>query len=42
MFERFSEEARQVVAFAQEGARALRHDYFGTEAILLGLPAPER
>lgn len=37
MFERFSEEARQVVVFAQEEARDLRHSYIGTEHILLGL-----
>src|SRR5436190_1889789 len=37
MFERFSEQARQVVVFAQEEARALRHNYIGTEHILLGL-----
>jgi ATP-dependent Clp protease ATP-binding subunit ClpC len=37
MFERFSERARQVVVFAQEEARALKHNYIGTEHILLGL-----
>src|SRR5204863_5073888 len=37
MFERFTEQARQVVVFAQEEARALRHNYIGTEHILLGL-----
>jgi ATP-dependent Clp protease ATP-binding subunit ClpA len=37
MFERFTEQARQVVVFAQEEARALRHNYLGTEHILLGL-----
>ncbi len=37
MFERFTEEARQVVVFAQEEARTLRHNYIGTEHILLGL-----
>ena len=37
MFERFSEEARQVVVLAQEAARDLRHNYIGTEHILLGL-----
>ena len=37
MFERFTERARQVVVLAQEEARALRHDYIGTEHILLGL-----
>ena len=37
MFERFTEEARQVVVLAQEEARHLRHNYIGTEHVLLGL-----
>src|ERR671917_224540 len=37
MFERFTERARQVVVLAQEEARILKHDYIGTEHILLGL-----
>jgi len=37
MFERFTERARQVVVLAQDEARALKHDYIGTEHILLGL-----
>lgn len=37
MFERFTEEARQVVVVAQEEARTLGHDYIGTEHLLLGL-----
>jgi Clp amino terminal domain, pathogenicity island component len=37
MFERFTEPARQVVVLAQEEARTLRHNYIGTEHILLGL-----
>ena len=37
MFERFTERARQVVVLAQEEARKLRHNYIGTEHILLGL-----
>ena len=37
MFERFTERARQVVVLAQDEARALRHDYIGTEHVLLGL-----
>ena len=37
MFERFTEPARQVVVLAQEEARALGHNYIGTEHILLGL-----
>ena len=39
MFERFTEEARQVVVLAQEEARGLGHNYIGTEHILLGLLA---
>ena len=37
MFERFSEHARQVVVLAQDEARALSHNYLGTEHLLLGL-----
>jgi len=38
VFERFNtERARQVVVLAQEEARALKHNYIGTEHILLGL-----
>ena len=37
MFERFTERARQVVVLAQEEARRLRHNYIGTEHLLLGL-----
>src|SRR5215217_1514802 len=37
MFERFTERGRQVVVLAQDEARALKHDYIGTEHILLGL-----
>jgi hypothetical protein len=37
VFERFTERARQVVVLAQEEARTLRHNYIGTEHILLGL-----
>jgi ATP-dependent Clp protease ATP-binding subunit ClpA len=39
MFERFSGQARQVVVSAQEEARALDHNYIGTEHLLLGLLA---
>ena len=42
MFERFTERARQVVVLAQEEARALRHNYIGTEHILLGLLREEQ
>ena len=39
VFERFTERARQVVVLAQEEARspALKHNYIGTEHLLLGL-----
>jgi ATP-dependent Clp protease ATP-binding subunit ClpC len=39
MFERFTAQGRQVVVFAQEEARsvALKHNYIGTEHLLLGL-----
>jgi ATP-dependent Clp protease ATP-binding subunit ClpC len=37
VFERFSERARRVVVLAQDEARALSHNYIGTEHLLLGL-----
>jgi ATP-dependent Clp protease ATP-binding subunit ClpC len=37
VFERFSEPARQVVVLAQDEARTLKHNYIGTEHLLLGL-----
>ncbi|KMV13635.1 hypothetical protein ACT17_34345 [Mycolicibacterium conceptionense] len=37
MFERFTTRARRVVVLAQEHARMLRHNYVGTEHLLLGL-----
>jgi ATP-dependent Clp protease ATP-binding subunit ClpC len=37
VFERFTERAREVVVLAQEEARALKHNYIGTEHLLLGL-----
>jgi ATP-dependent Clp protease ATP-binding subunit ClpA len=37
VFERFTERARQVVVFAQDEARSLKHNYIGTEHLLLGL-----
>jgi ATP-dependent Clp protease ATP-binding subunit ClpA len=37
MFERFTNRARQAVVVAQDEARRLRHNYIGTEHILLGL-----
>jgi ATP-dependent Clp protease ATP-binding subunit ClpA len=37
MFERFTDRARRVVVLAEEEARALDHNYIGTEHILLGL-----
>ena len=37
MFERFTDRARRVVVLAQEEARNLRHNYVGTEHMLLAL-----
>jgi ATP-dependent Clp protease ATP-binding subunit ClpC len=37
MFERFTEQARQVVVLAQEEARLMRHERVGTEHLLVGL-----
>jgi len=42
VFERFTERARQVVVLAQDEARALGHDYIGTEHLLLGLLREEQ
>lgn len=42
MFERFTEQARQVVILGQEEARTLKHDSIGTEHILLGLVREEQ
>jgi ATP-dependent Clp protease ATP-binding subunit ClpA len=42
VFERFTERARQVVVLAQEEARGLKHNYIGTEHILLGLVREEQ
>jgi len=37
MFERFTDRARRVVILAQDEARAMNHNYVGTEHLLLGL-----
>ena len=37
MFASFTDQARNVVVFAQEEARALHHNYIGTEHLLLGI-----
>jgi ATP-dependent Clp protease ATP-binding subunit ClpC len=37
VFERFTERGRQSVVLAQDEARALKHNYIGTEHLLLGL-----
>jgi ATP-dependent Clp protease ATP-binding subunit ClpA len=37
MFERFTSRARHTVVLAQEEARRMRHNYIGTEHVLLGL-----
>ena len=39
MFGRFTERAQKAILLAQEEARRLRHNYVGTEHILLGLLA---
>ncbi len=36
-FERFTERARKVLTLAQEEAQRLKHNYIGTEHLLLGL-----
>ena len=41
MFERFTEEAREVVVRAQHEADTLGHDYLGTEHLLLGLASDD-
>lgn len=38
-FERFTDQAREVIVTAQEEARTLRHNYLGVEHLLLGLSA---
>jgi ATP-dependent Clp protease ATP-binding subunit ClpA len=40
MFERFTDQARDVVIHAREEARRLGHDYIGTEHLLLALLDP--
>ena len=42
MFERFTERARHVVVLAQDEARDLKHNYIGTEHLLLGLLREEK
>jgi ATP-dependent Clp protease ATP-binding subunit ClpA len=37
VFERFTDRAREAVVHAQDEARRLRHDYIGTEHLLLGI-----
>ena len=37
MFERFTKSARHIIVLAQEESRGLRHNYIGTEHLLLGL-----
>lgn len=41
LFERFTEDARQVVVRAGEAAKELGHNYIGTEHLLLGLLHPD-
>jgi ATP-dependent Clp protease ATP-binding subunit ClpC len=42
MFERLTEQARLVIVLGQEEARTLRHNYIGTEHLLLGLLREEK
>ncbi len=42
MFERFTGEARRIVELAQDESAALKHNYIGTEHILLGVLAEGR
>jgi ATP-dependent Clp protease ATP-binding subunit ClpA len=42
MFERFTDQARKVVTHSQDEARAMNHNYIGTEHILLALSTTER
>jgi ATP-dependent Clp protease ATP-binding subunit ClpC len=42
VFERYTEPARQVVVYASEEARELRHDAIGTEHVLIGLLREDR
>ena len=37
MLERFTDRARRIIVLAQEEARLLKHNYLGTEHLLLGL-----
>jgi ATP-dependent Clp protease ATP-binding subunit ClpC len=37
VFERFTDRARKVIVLAQDEARLLKHNYIGTEHLLLGL-----
>ena len=37
MFDKFTDRARKIIALAQKEAERFRHDYIGTEHILLGL-----
>ncbi len=39
IFERFTNRARHAIVLAQESARSHKHDYIGTEHVLLGLLA---
>jgi ATP-dependent Clp protease ATP-binding subunit ClpC len=42
LFERFTERARQAIVLAQVEARGLKHNYIGTEHLLLGLLREEQ
>jgi ATP-dependent Clp protease ATP-binding subunit ClpC len=42
VFERFDEQARQVLVLGQDEARALKHNYLGVEHFMLGLLRQEK
>lgn len=37
MFDKFTDRARKIISLAQKEAERFRHDYIGTEHLLLGL-----
>ena len=41
MYERYTERARNVLRLAQDSAKAMKHNYLGTEHLLLGLLGEE-
>ena len=37
MYDKFTDRARKVIAFAKEEAQRIGHEYIGTEHVLLGI-----